>query len=64
MSSYATKFWQFFFLFGCTFGVIRGMCYIIAHQVSYKYFEGKKGLISGIILFSSGVATFPPSFLF
>ena len=55
--AFITSFWQFFLFYGLIQSLFRGVIYLIPFHAGCQYFPNHKGLVSGIMMCSYGIAT-------
>lgn len=53
-----TAFYKFVILFGGSFGICNGLCYIVPLRICYEYFPDAKGFVSGVIIGGFGLGSF------
>ena len=51
-------FYKFVILFGGSFGICNGLCYIVPLRICYEYFPDAKGFVSGVIIGGFGLGSF------
>jgi MFS family permease len=57
VSSFATNFWAFVFIFGTAVNIGNGIFYGIPVFIAVKSFPSRPGLMAGIVMFTVGLGT-------